>query len=299
MRNLSLLATALLLAACSASNKVVQLQDKDYNDDVYFSEAKAKEEVIIAKTEEPKKEAEKTYRTDEELYGGRNYSDNDYYDDYYDSSYINRINRFYHYSPWNRYYSYNFNPWYDYYGYNDWYSPGLSLYIGINPWRYNNAYVYGYPYASRYWGPISYNNYFPGYGYGGNGGGYYSGIKDPNYRPRPVRGAENIGGISGIGTIRRDAQGRILTSPSRGEIYERNNPTTGPTGRTTSTSTPNNNSGAQRTRPERSQTTERQAPPRVQEAPRQSEPRQSSGGSSSAGSTDDSSTRARPSRVGN
>jgi len=289
MRRLSLLAATLLLGACSTSNQVAQLQNKDYNDDVYFSEAKAREEVVIAKTET--KEPEKTYRTDEELYGAKNYSDKDNYD-YYDDSYTSRINRFYHYTPWMGYYSYNFNPWYDYYGYNDWYSPGLSFYIGLNPWRYNNLYGYGYPYNSRYWGPISYNNYFPGYGYGGYSGGYYSGIKDPNYRPRPIRGTENIGGMPGIGTIRTDSQGRIVTSPSRGDIYERNNPPSS-SGRTTST-TNNNGSATQRSRPERTQTTERPAPPRVQQVdpPRQSEPRQSSGSSS-----DDS--RARPSRVGN
>lgn len=290
MRRLSLIAATLLLGACSTSNQVAQV-NKDYNDDVYFSEAKAKEEVVVAKTE-PK---EKTYRTDEELYGGKNYREDDYYyDDYYDNSYTSRINRFYHFSPMRSYYGYNFNPWYDYYGYNDWYSPGLSFYIGINPWGYNNSYGYGYPYSSRYWGPISYNNYFPGYGYGGYTGGYYSGIKDPNYRPRPNRGVENIGGVSGVGTIRTDGQGRIVTSPSRGEIYERNNPGSS-SGRTTSTT--NNGSSAPRSRPERTQTTERQAPPRVQEAPRQSEPRQSSG--SGGGSSDDSGSRARPSRVGN
>jgi hypothetical protein len=297
MRRLSLLAATLLLGACSTTNQVAQVNNKDYNDDVYFSEAKAKEEVIIAKT----KPEEKTYRTDEELYGSRNNRTNDSYD-YYDDSYSSRINRFYHYTPFSSYYSYNFNPWYDYYGYNDWYSPGLSFYIGINPWRYNNLYSYGYPYNSSYWGPISYNNYFPGYGYGGYSGSYYSGIKDPNYRPRPNnRGGENIGGIPGVGTIRTDGQGRIVTSPSRGDIYERNNPPAS-SGRTTST-TNNNGSSAPRSRPERTQTIERQAPPRVQESPRQSEPRQSSGssngGGGGGGSSDDSGSRARPSRVGN
>src|SRR5690606_41853379 len=80
-------------------------------------------------------------------------------------------------------------------GFNSWYRPGFSISLGWgSPWYYDNYYwggYYGYPYYSRYWGPVSYYSYFPGYGYGGYYGypyyNNYPAYTNPNYRSRPNR----------------------------------------------------------------------------------------------------------------
>jgi hypothetical protein len=134
----------LFLGACSTSKLA---QSDNNNDDVYNTVARAKEQ--------PKyEEKESSYRTDEQLYGGNNYSD-EY--DAYEGEYASRLNRFYYNTPWRSYYdswySYRYDPLFDnYYGYNNFYRPGFSINVGWgSPW-YNNNYYWGYygsPYYSR------------------------------------------------------------------------------------------------------------------------------------------------------
>jgi hypothetical protein len=329
MKNIFLFAVAaLFLGACATGYKVAEITNqKDYNDDVYFSDVSAREEIAIARA--VSKPTEKTYRTEEELYGGNNYGDYPYNRD----SYSDRIRRFYYYdSPFFNNSFYSLNPWSNNYGvhdygynnygfnnygfnnfgfnsysfnnFNNWFSPGLNLYIGVNPWKstYNAPFwMYGYPYSNRYWGPVSYNNYYPGYGgYGGNGGRFINPrptVQDPNYRPRPMRSAENIGGVPIMGTIRTDSQGRTMTSTSRGEANERTN-STGSNGRISNTPP-----AEERVRPARAEQVrpaiERETPSRtsIQSEPRQSFPSGGGGGSGNTGGGSES--RERPSRLGN
>jgi hypothetical protein len=204
--------SATLLYSCSTTQLARQASS---DDDVYYTEAKAiVVEPVVAEasertnesaneTSQPTARSEQSYRTDEQLYGDVNDSDR-YYDDY---SYSNRINRFYYNSPFRPYYDYRYdfgyNPWYtgyyDPFFYDPWfYRPGVSVWVGAYP-RYRYGYNYGF-YGSRFnngfWGPYSYYNTYPGYGYGGyRRNGYYygggSGYSNPS-RPRPNREG-NIG----------------------------------------------------------------------------------------------------------
>jgi hypothetical protein len=296
---LTLASLALLVfGGCSTSQLAQQNVD---NDDVYGSVVKAKE---LPKYEKK----EPSYRTDEELYGGNDYSDEEYQGEYAD-----RIDRFYYNRPWNSfydsYYSYRYDPWFDYYGYNSFYRPGISFNIGFgSPWGY-----YGYnPYYSRYWGPYSYYNSYPGYGYGGfypgyGYGGYYPGnvYSRRDYRSRPNR-ETNLGrGITG-GYYPGTNRGTVGSRSSTGRP-DRSTPSS--VGGRTSTR-PSSGTGATSTRPTR---TEQVRPPRESSAPReQSRPTysrperstpsssgSSSGGrSSSGGSSSGSSGGSRPSRGG-
>ncbi|SEM13224.1 hypothetical protein SAMN05216436_1024 [bacterium A37T11] len=124
-----------------------------------------------------------------------------YNDEYSDSEYANRINRFYYSSPGMSYYDPWFDPWYGY-------APGFSFGIGwgggwgwgsgfslgwgssfYSPY-YAGGWGYGYPYYGRgFWGPYSYYSNV-GFGWGGYyGGGYYG---HNHYRfPQRTRTAYN------------------------------------------------------------------------------------------------------------
>ena len=293
----ALASVSLLMAACSTTN---QLAQQGNNDDVYYSEAKAKE-VDYAR------QPERTYRTDEQLYGGEDHGDNVDYD--FDYGYASRLNRFQYASPWRTYYdnwyTYSYDPWYSY-RYDPWYyGTGLSLSFGwgspyfggySSPW---GIYGYGSPYYSNYWGPVSYYGYggYPGWGYGGYPGWGYGGgvvVNRRNNESRPSTGTGNPYYGS------RDRYSRPGTSTStngtsnRPERMPRN--TSVPAGRDNTGQV----SSERRSRPERPARTER---PERTERPTersypQSTPRTSSGGgySPSSGSSGGGSAPSRPDR---
>lgn len=219
------------LSSCM-STKTAQVST--YDDDVYYSKAKAKEIIITERVIQEEKPGS-DYVTDEELYG-------DTYSRYGYTDYTSRINRFRSYHPsldyYNSIYGYNYDPFYSpsYYPYSYYGSPSINIGIGINsgfysynPWRY-----YGYNYGSNFWGPYSYYNSYSNYGYGGGfyNGGYYSGIYSspafvsPNYRARPSRSSgenttfERGAVIGNPGGIIRDNSGNIIQSRGRAERYE-------------------------------------------------------------------------------
>lgn len=239
---------ALLLSACSTTQLAGQAEA---NDDVYYTEVRAKEIPPVVARTEPEAAQEKSYRTDEQLYrdddySNDRYSNNRYNDDYY-YDYSSRINRFYYNSPWRPYYdwgySYGYNPWYTYdpFFYDPWlFRPGVSLWVNYGyprSWMYNNYGYYGAGFNNGFWGPYSYYNTYPGYGYGG---GYYSDnnrrFNSPNYRPRPNRGgSETYRPSNGGGTVVTGGQprgssngGTIVTggqarSPREGDRVSRDN----------------------------------------------------------------------------
>lgn len=319
--------SAFLLSSCSTTQLARQA---DSSDDVYYTEAKAKIITPVVYNEVNKQE--QTYRTDEQLYGDEQYADNRFEDDY---SYSARINRFYYNSPYRPYYdyrySYGYNPWYTYsydpFFYDPWlYRPGISLWVGVGRYPRWNNYHYGYyggGYNNGYWGPYSYYNTYPGYGYGGYyGGGYYGGNyrdNNPNYRARPNRGGSEYygngssgnrsGGTIVTGGDRRGSapgrnDGRVSSDNSQPASNTRPRPTPERStrdrrddGATTSTSRP-----APVERPARAERpTERYTPPpstRETYSPPPSNSGRSSSGSSDGGSRG-SSGGGRPSRGGN
>lgn len=229
------ISSLLILGSCATSNQTAQQVDQ--NDDVYYSEAKAKEKAEVIAQAKPEDDRKSDYVTDEELYrdGYGNTGD-----------YAQRIYRFRNYSPWRGYYSNMYGYGYDNMnGYGNMYSsyydpyynpysfyggPGINLAVGLNggyfnynPWRF-----YGYNYSSNFWGTTSYYNPY-GIGYGGGYGnnGYYGGgygvsrpvYASPNNRPRPVRGSDGLptdpgavnGGNAG-GVIRNGNNGNIIQS---------------------------------------------------------------------------------------
>lgn len=220
----------LLLGACATTKTAQQI---DQNDDVYYSVAQAKEEAEIVQQPKTEENRNSDYVTNDELYGDA------YGNGYYEGDYSSRINRFRNYSPWRNYYDSWYNSGFDPY-YNNFFSPynyysmpsfgfnmgiGSGYYNNYNPWRY-----YGYNYSGNFWGPYSYyNSYNPyGIGYGGGyyGGGYTNGsiYSSPNYRPRPVRGIENIGMdkgavAGGSGAIIKDGKGNVIQTRGRAERY--------------------------------------------------------------------------------
>ena len=319
--------SALLLNSCSTTQLAGQA---DSNDDVYYTEAKAK--VIQPPAERVQSSTpNKSYRTDEQLYGDE-YSDNSYRNNRYDDDYTysSRINRFYYNSPYRPYYdyrySYGYNPWYTYsydpFFYDPWlYRPGVSVWIGTG--RYWSPYNYGY-YGSRYnngyWGPYSYYNTYPGYNYGGryySGGGYYNGgvYNNPNHRARPDR-------ESGMGRSGNNDPQTGIYIPSTGRPNRSSvNPNRTPDGRISSSDQGSSGASSQpsstSSRPNRPSRTQEAAAPRQQTAPaprpepreysrpeRSSSPAPSSSGSSSGGgssngsSSGGSSSGSRPSRGG-
>jgi len=228
------IAVAVGLSSCM-STKTAQTTVPE--DDVYYSNAKAKEIVVAERVIQEEKPAS-DYVTEEELYG-------DTYSNYGYTDYTSRINRFRGYHPslsyYNSIYGYNYDPFFSpsFFPYSYFGSPGINIGIGINsgfysynPWRY-----YGYNYGSSFMGPYSFYNPYNYYGfgagnyYGGNyNRGYYSGIysspafTSPNYRARPSRAGDNIpmerGAVIGApGSIIRDNSGNIIQSRGRAERY--------------------------------------------------------------------------------
>ncbi|WP_423149626.1 hypothetical protein [Rubrolithibacter danxiaensis] len=262
----------LALGACSTS----KLAQNNTNDDVYYTEAKAKEQPEYSKPAYSEKEQD--YRTDEQLYGGEQYADDYTSDDYYyDSDYATRLNRFYYNTPWRSYYdnyynySYRYDPWLDY-GFNSWYRPGISFSLSFGPRYWNDYYYYsyGYPYYNRYWGPVSYYSYYPGYGYGGYYNPYYGYgrgtiYNSPNYRSRPNRqttGYGNSGYYPNRGNAGIISSGRPerATPNSNGRINDR----------TSSTQPAGNGTSNRPSRPTRTQETRA---PRESSAPREQQRR--------------------------
>jgi len=284
-------AFAVMLASCSTTQLAQQSTATD--DDVYSTQAKAKE-VNYAPV------ADRNYRTDEQLYGGNDYSDGDYSDniDYdYDYGYASRINRFQYgsgYRPYyDNFYSFGYNPWYSYgydpFFYDPWaFRPGYSMWFGFgtfggswgyNPWGYGNPYAYG-----NYWGPVSYGGFrYPGYGYG-YGGGYYGNVSARRNNPRPYLGSGNPDAVRGTARgTRADGIGR-----TNGTIYDRTgragtmNGTYGrPSRPTTGTSTRGGSGAATQSRPTRVERPTRE--PYVDRTPSTQSTRPSSWGGSNSG----------------
>jgi hypothetical protein len=152
--------SAVVLGACTTTKYAAQ--QKDYNDDVYYSKAKAGDAVEYASN-------------------NRSYRNDGYYDNY-----SSRISRFGGYSPFA----------YDGF-YNSYYGAGLGLGLGYGLGSY-----YGYsPYSMyspySYYGS-GYGLGYGGYGYGIGGSPYwglYSGYTsvNTNYGARPGRGNGNPG----------------------------------------------------------------------------------------------------------
>ncbi|WP_374164506.1 hypothetical protein [Arcticibacter sp. MXS-1] len=304
---------SLLIAACSTTN---QLAQQGNNDDVYASNARAKE---VDYSRQP----ERSYRTDEQLYGGGDYRDDVDYD--FDYGYAARLNRFQYASPWRSYYdnwyTYSYDPWMSYRYDPYFYGSGLSMSFnyGFGGYPFYSSYyspwgIYGYGYSpyGNYWGPVSYygGGYYPGYGYG-YGGGYYGGgvvVADRNYRPRPTRNTGNPnygrGGYSRPGATGnpnaygRPADGRVSSGGNYGGRPVRGD--NGYPGASTSAERPvrqerparqERPSGQDYSRPSRSERPERSSYPTY--TPSTS----SSSGSGSSGSSGGSSGyRPRPSR---
>ncbi|HEY1008802.1 MAG TPA: hypothetical protein VGE58_01750 [Daejeonella sp.] len=286
----------LIMGSCVTSQQTAQV---DQNDDVYYSEARAREKAEVIAQVAPEEDPKSDYVTDEELYG--------------DGDYAQRIYRFRNYAPWRGYYNNIYS--YGYYGnmyssyYDPYYNPysfyggpGINLAIGINggyynynPWRY-----YGYYYPGSFMGPYSYYNpYGIGFGsgyYGNNGyyGGGYGvgrpGYTSPNYRPRPTRGSDALPvdrrGITGGNTGGVNGNGNGIQDNSRAGRYNGGRPNT--SGTRPQTTAP---------RPERvSRQPERVSQPeRINTAP----PSYNNGGSRSSdggGRSSGGSSGARPSR---
>ncbi|TZF85017.1 hypothetical protein FW774_08610 [Pedobacter sp. BS3] len=285
----AMLVPLVLLGACS-TNKLAQ--QNTGNDDIYYSSAKAKEVDYSQRVNQ-----ERSYRTDEQLYG----DERSQYDGYYDDSYASRISRFYYDSPWRGYYDnwynyYSYDPFYDGF-YSPYYRPGWSFNIGIglgwgSPYYglYDYYYPYGYPYR---WGVYSY--YRPYGGYWGGYGGYYGGYpiygspvySSPNYRPRPGgRTGESYGGYS-----------RGRTTIYGGQ--PRGSSTTNPRGNSVSSGSSNGRTNQPVSRPRPSRDTQNE-PSRTETRPSyQPSPSSSSGRGSSyggGGSSSGGSSRPRPSR---
>ncbi|WP_411275411.1 hypothetical protein [Daejeonella sp.] len=242
------LSSLLVMVSCATSNQTAQQVDQ--NDDVYYSEARAKEKAeVIAKV--PTENSRKSdYVTEEELYG-----------DAYSGDYAVRINRFRNYAPWRGYYNNMYgNPYGNMYGYGNVYNnyydsyyssnnyyggPMLNLSLGFNNgfYRYNPWRYYGYNYGSNFMGPYTYYNPYGmgfGGGYYGNNGFYGNGsgvgrpvYTSPNNRPRPVRGSDglpsdpatvnggNVRGVSGNGT-----GGNVIQDRTRAGRYNGGTSTT-------------------------------------------------------------------------
>ena len=196
----AMLIGVLAFASCS-TQKLTSNQSVD--DDVYFTKAKAGEQVPMQIAYN-----QNVYANPQDQSGSD--SDDDYY--YYDS-YASRINRFSYNSPFNYYddyyYDYASTPTTSGYGGYDLnayayggYGWGLGIGFGYggfySPWGYGYGYG-GYP----FWGIYS------AYGYGGGyyGGGYYGGGYGygGGYRgtPRPFRGS----GSPGIASANRSVRG--------------------------------------------------------------------------------------------
>jgi hypothetical protein len=320
----------ILFVGSCASTKTAQVVDQD--DDVYYTEAKAKEYAPRTYVQNDYK-TENDYVTDENLYG-------DVRDDYgYYNDYTSRFNRFGTFAPslgyYNSLYGYNYDPFFNnlYFpnsflgmgSYNLGFGMGLGMGFGgfnYNPWRpfgFNYGFGFNNGFGSNFWGPYSFynplNSYAFGYGngyYGGAFGGLYSSpaFNTPNYRARPGRSSDNLtidrGSVIGrpntVGA--RDANGNVVPR-SRTERYGvQTQPNAGATQnsgtRTQQVNRPERVSQNQPQRaPQRAPQTERvnTAPPRQNTAPPRQDVGSGSGSrSNSAPSGGGSGSSSRPSR---
>jgi hypothetical protein len=299
------ISSLLIMGSCATSKQTAQQVDQ--NDDVYYSEAKAKEKAEVIAQAKPEDSRKSDYVTDEELYRDA-YGNN--------GDYAQRIYRFRNYTPWRGYYNniygYNYGNMYNgYYGnmyssyYDPYYSPysfyggpGINLAVDINggffnynPWRY-----YGYNYTSNFWGPYSYYNSY-GIGFGGYGNGFYGGgygvsrpaYTSPNYRPRPTRGSNGL--PVDPGAVNGGNAGGVIRNGNNPNVIQSGGGRAGRYDGATSTAPPSGNSRPVTTqpRPERvSQQPQRSSQPeRVNSAPPSNNNggggRSDGGGSSSGG----------------
>lgn len=304
------ISSVLLMGSCATSKQTAQQVDQ--NDDVYYSEARAKEEAEViaqAKPEEPRKS---DYVTDDELYRDAYGNDGDY---------ARRIYRFRNYAPWRGYYNnvygYNYgNVYNSYYGnmyssyYDPYYNPysfyggpGINLAVGINggyfnynPWRY-----YGHNYNSNFWGPYSYYNPY-GLGFGGYGNnGYYGngyGVSrpvytSPNYRPRPARGSDGL--PIDPGAVNGGNAGGVIRNGNNPNVIQSGGSRAGRYNGGTSTTSDSNRPATAAPRPERvSQQPQRSSQPeRVSSAP---PPSNNNGGGGRSDGSSSSGGGGRPSR---
>ncbi len=299
------ISSLLVMGSCATSNQTAQQVDQ--NDDVYYSEARAREEVVVIAQVKKEVIRDDEYVSEQELYG-----------DVYSGDYASRIHRFRNYAPWRGYYNdmymYGYGNRFGYgnmYGsyYDPFYSPfglyggpGLSLNIGFNngfynynPWRY-----YGYNYGSNFMGPYSYYNpYGMGFGRGLYGNGFYGGgyavgrpeYVSPNYRARPTRGSDALPTDPGA-VNPRDSRGVIRNGNTGDAIQSRGTRAERYDGRT-STTPSSTRPAATSPRPERvSQQPQRVSQPeRVNSSP----PSNNTGGGRSSGESS-SGSGSRPSR---
>ncbi len=313
----------LFVGSC-ASTKTVQVIDQD--DDVYYTEAKAKEFTPRTIVQNEYK-IENDYVTDENLYG-------DVRDDYgYYNDYASRFNRFGTFAPslgyYNSIYGFNYDPFYNnmffpnsfggVFGFNNGFGLGFGFgsgfgMFGYNPWR---PFGFNYGFGSNFWGPASFYNPYNAFG-NGNGyyGGMYTGIYSspafiaPNYRTRPNRTTDNLG--INRGSVSGNPNGIGSNSPNNGTIQRsrterygvQTQPNAGATQnsgtRTQQVNRPERVSQNQPQRaPERTTQTERvnTAPPRQNTAPPRQDVGSGSGSrSNSAPSGGGSGSSSRPSR---
>jgi len=287
--------TAVVAVSCSAP----RLAQQNTNDDVYNSQAQARE----YRQQVPVRQSEDSVQ-DDEYYGAS--------DPYYDMDYSSRINRFYNNNmSWRGYYDPYFDGgWYGNYGMS------LGLGFGYNPFYgsiWNSPYYGGWgnyysPFWYNNWGwnNWGWNNYYGGGYYGGGywGGGFYTGrtTNVPDYRARPSRGSAN-----GYNGNRNYGDGSSYLSPrssSRGQSADRpvavgSRPSRGNTVNTGSSSRP---ATTESTRPSRGESTrptrESYTPPPTYNPPpsRGSSDGGSRGGGSYGGGSSGGTTR--PSRGG-
>lgn len=196
IRGAVLLAT---LAFASCSTQKLATSAKSSDDDVYYTKAKAGDQVDmpIAYQQDGNADGQSVY---DDAGDG---SDDDYY--YYDS-YASRINRFSYDSPFNYYddYYYDYSSPYSNSGYGlDAYAYGgggfgIGLGFGYGGYGYNPYGYYGYSsFGIGYGGGYPYWGIYSGYGYGGGYGGYgrygngsrpFRGSGAPAFAGRSVRG---------------------------------------------------------------------------------------------------------------
>lgn len=187
---------AIALSACSSSQKLASTTGVD-DDDVYFTQAKAGDQIIYA----------------DDNYQANGYNDSYDKDEYYYyGDYASRINRFGYYSPFpyynDFYYGYSpFNRWswnmgfgYGMGGWNRGFGLGWGMGMGwgYDPFWYGGMYspyfydpfyssFYGFGYGLGY--GYGYSPWGWGYGYGGYGWGYGGGFLvggNARQNPRPV-----------------------------------------------------------------------------------------------------------------
>ena len=223
MRNLKYIIAVCVIAlsACSTSQKLASTSAPD--DDVYFTQAKAGDQIVYA---------DNNYRNNTGNYGYDDYDD----DYYYYGDYSSRINRFGYNSPFpyydNFYYGYSpYNRWGMGFGWNTglgWnMGLGYGLGWGYNPFGYGGMYspyfydpfyasFYGYGWGMGYaYSPWGYGYGYSPWGYGGYGWGYGGGFLvggSARQNPRPVYAG---GTASSVGVPTRNIINQSMNSGRR------------------------------------------------------------------------------------